>query len=319
MISRPPPPPSGSIQDTVRESIASMRKRPFPIPGGWRISIGGGRRGAVLLAIAGSWLTLRTPSAGAHAPAGSGAGSPSPSWGLLELNARLSGRVKFLARRSTEPAVLGADLPLGIGETPPLPAMLDDALEGMRAAWPALRGTPVERVLEELHRARPTRRRPGPAPAEPVAEALGAEGWSFEEREGGALSVALPRPFSQRAEVTCTAGGGVHVGATLARIDEQASVRRDAVGRMLLEANSAVRMVRAAVQRGDGCDTLLFEARFDRRPVAAELSTALGACALACDLYLREVQVLIEDERCARAFLALRSTTIPRSGVATPA
>jgi hypothetical protein len=79
---------------------------------------------------------------------------------------------------------------------------------------------------------------------------------------------------------------------------------QQALGVLLLSANGAVRLARAAV-KADSKQAATFEVAFGALPSASELDLALSALSVACRLFGREAKAL-EDENVARRYLELQ-------------
>ena len=75
------------------------------------------------------------------------------------------------------------------------------------------------------------------------------------------------------------------------------------MARLLLSANSVVRLARAVAVCEEEEATVRWEVVFGGAPCAAELAAAFGSLSVGCDLCGEEVQVLQEEE-IAREFLA---------------
>jgi hypothetical protein len=250
--------------------------------------------GSMLLAsarVSENWLHL-------DAPLKNGMARNQDAWQLLGMNQGLSGlsKVAFLPGQST-PRVR-AEIPLD--EDVDLQRRLREACAGLKAAAGKLHGE-----KEDQARAYSTAssHEPEHVDAQELRNFCTESGWKFTERAATKLAVDLgARSGFYQAIVEEQAGGAVSIAVELTRdTGVIGEISKRALGTLLLRASSVVRLARGSVREGG--EGASFEVLFQTRPSAAELSHALSALTVACDLCGQEV-VAMQDEFVAKNYLA---------------
>ncbi len=225
-------------------------------------------------------------------------------WDWLAWNATLAGGARFVVRAPASAARVRAEVPL------------DQDIDVGRRIVEACTGLEAAQRLVAY----------GPEPAPDgaassgvsLAALCGQTPWPVVERDGGTLAVELDVPGAfHQATIARRADGSVAVATPV--VDALAtgggpvsSVCEEALGLLLVRVGSVVRMVRAALEPGDGAAPH-FEVVFGSAPHPTELSHACAALSVACRLASREAAVLQCDEGVAQAYL----TQWPHNNITT--
>jgi len=214
-----------------------------------------------------------------------------------------------------------------------LPATAKFALPGLRSLrvraefpLPEERGSPADRIechLEgmrcSIHRLRelssrepageqsacPKASSPGPAAPGSLPEAIREAGWEFHERDGGGLVADLEvsgRLLQAHIERT---DAGARFRVTLFSEDSLEDDVRQALYLYLLQANAALRYVRAFVQRQGEATSAGFEVRVEGEPSPAEAGHALAALSVSGRFCAREME-LFKDSAAAGIYRSAR-------------
>ena len=133
--------------------------------------------------------------------------------------------------------------------------------------------------------------------------------WPFTERPDGRVAVVLDTPRDTAfAMLTQCPGKGVRIAVELMSAEVLAEPCQQALGLMLLTIGGVVRMTRAVAEQNADRAIVRFEVNFGSPPTATELTHALSALSVAVRLCRREMEVLQQDERIAKEYLALWQT-----------
>ncbi len=170
---------------------------------------------------------------------------------LVGRSREIPAAVKFAMRRHWSEFRLRAEFPLP-EESDAAAETIRKHLEGMRGALYRLREW-LSREGAEDGAAYPELKGDGQAIPGSLTELLSEAGWAYHERPGGALLVDLETgsQFLQAEVSHC--GAGARFGLTLYRHDDAGGNMPQALCLYLLEANAALRYVRAFLRRdGEG-------------------------------------------------------------------
>jgi hypothetical protein len=129
--------------------------------------------------------------------------------------------------------------------------------------------------------------------------------WPTTERPDGRLAVTLDVPGSFCQALVRPQADKVRVAVELVSEQSLSPVSRRALGLLLLSANSAVRMARAAAEDRNGLAAAWFEVVLTSRAAVAEAEHALAALSVACRLCVREVKAM-QDDAIAMEYLSVR-------------
>ena len=206
---------------------------------------------------------------------------------LAECWRELPATVKLAVRRNASEVRLRSEFPLP-EESDVSADRVREHLDGMRNALHSL--SSCEAAAEEM--ACPEPEGDGQAINGSLAEVLQEAGWPFHERPGGALLADLETgsEFLQAEVGRCA--GNARLRVTLHRDDEISEDAQQALCLYLLEANAALRYVRAFLQRDSEGLAAGFEVHVGGLPTAAEAGHALAALSVAARQCVREVKVL---------------------------
>jgi hypothetical protein len=233
------------------------------------------------------------------------------AWDLLQRNARLAGGVKYALPPTAPTPRLRTEFPL------------DGAIDldnRIRAACAGFKAA-VEKSCDgdgagELTSANDASEVPGAGA--PLAVLIQEAGWPCTERSSGRLAVDLDVPGAFHQAIVEERSDGLSAAVDLVTVDpSQSPDCCHAVGVMHLELSSIICMARpAAAATNVGSEARLkagVEVVFASRPTPRELDHGLAALSIACRLAAAETTVLHQDERTARAYLALRGRQPARS------
>lgn len=141
------------------------------------------------------------------------------------------------------------------------------------------------------------------APTPEIASLCREAGWRLQERSNGALVVDLEVDSAFVPALVEAQASGIGVEATVVTPLPDTGAGRAALAVLLMRANGAFRMVRAVIRANEGGSEAVLEARLPFDASAVELGLALGAVAVAAQHCAIEAQMLVCDERLARAYL----------------
>jgi len=228
---------------------------------------------------------------------------------MLVENGELPGGVKFSLAGPSAKATLSAEIPLGgddEADRASLEAWIAEACAGLRQGtlqWSILRAgasdLPLAEPLEER----------GEADEEAekyLAEVCRRAGWSFTTRASGHVAVRLDvRDAFCQAVLAQRVGKMARLRASLSSPALEQRVSAEAINLLMLSASGLVRLARAtACCSGDRWE-YGWEAVLPPDYLARELSHALSALSIACQLTVRELQVL-EETTIAREYVEVR-------------
>jgi hypothetical protein len=294
-------------------------------PGSWEFSLSNGVDLRVAAHLDKEWLLM-----GARCPGGLRHRSAQTVWHLLHANSRLAGAVKFAVPpgdRGEHELFARAELP--IDDATNLSGRIGAACAGFKAAAAAHtsllsargllttgpepgamahgRAEGIERIVEAQSGGDGGHAAEGPQESSVssfLSRLCSDAGWEFTERSGGALVIGLDVPAGfHQATLQGSASGAVVLAAELHSVHPTPSPCQYALGVLLLRANGALRMARAAVGRSDAPAAARFEVVFGDPPCSRELAHGLSALSIACRLYAEEARLLQQDERIAQEYL----------------
>ena len=142
------------------------------------------------------------------------------------------------------------------------------------------------------------------APAQDLASLCRETAWPFEQRPDGVLVVDLAVNGSYVPALVCARASGIAIEANVVTQLPDPGECRSALAALLLRVNGAFRMVRAVFCPAEHGSQAQLEAPLPADASAAELSTALGAVAVAAQHCAAEAQLLAHSAGLARAYLA---------------
>jgi hypothetical protein len=143
--------------------------------------------------------------------------------------------------------------------------------------------------------------------AEPWLDALRAEGWAWEERDDGSLSVPLhDTGLGLRAAAESHLGGtGLSLTTEIVGAPDLTPRSRRALGLLVLQGAGRVRMVGGVTGERNGRDWAGFSVGLPPDATPGEVDHALSALSLAASSMAREARALIDPD-VARRYLELR-------------
>lgn len=289
------------IDTALRATSASVER----VGDAWRCVLRDGVALAAEARVCDGWLILDAP-----APSDSSALEALPprvapirdrTWEAVSWNGILHGAAKLALREAGEGLSLRAELPLD--EEVDLMRRLAETWAGFMEGATVLRGEGFANHLGVAGASIPPR-------ALDLIALVREAGWPFHERTPRRLAVDLEVP------------GAVHQ-AIVEQRDDDGTVRifveletdgahpsplaLRALATMLLEANAALRFVRAAAALVEGCPRARFECVLAEGATACEIGHALAALSVACASAAREIAILLHDEAVAACFEAARA------------
>jgi hypothetical protein len=220
---------------------------------------------------------------------------------LLRAQEGLGGLNKFVDPGHGLPTCVQAEIPVGDGI--PFVARLGETLSALFAAQGSAASIPQSRppVIPES---------PEPSGQSALAKILRETRWSHHERDDASIAVDLESNRGYRqARLVVSAGGDFSARVEMADWRSPSTCSRAAAARMLLCANHATRMARAAAREEEDRWRFRFEVRLGTPPSERELHHVLGTLSVACRQWTRELRALEEDS-IARAYLAARAVGV---------
>ncbi len=274
---------SALAQRVVEQLQRSARSVERTSPHDWSLRLRNGRNLTARANLDDDWLTFRaTP----RTPP-----SRRQPWQLLALNDVLEGPARLtLSPRSGGPEIR-ADVALP----------LDPDGVDVRDACAALLN--ANAALQEEAEATPRELEPDGTGLQTPAlqERLAELGWPASIAPDGRIEIEV-RARGVRRAVAVTGFPAVRCAVTIATGDPLDTLRREALGVMLLLASGSTRLVRAAARSREDRDEVRFEVVVTA-PTPDRLDHALSALSLACDRFGLEASAL-HDAALARAYLA---------------
>jgi len=215
-------------------------------------------------------------------------------WDLLQWNGKLPGGAKFALGGCGPLIQVRAEIPLI--ENMDLNARMRQACAGFTTAWSQLQGDFDGAVRNEpVGSAELTG---------DLARLCQETGWSCIEQSAGPIKIDLETPnefYQARIERRLSQ---IHVQVEIAAAESISALCRQSLALFLLATSSHLRMARPVVET-DGRVLARLEVAFDRSPSGQEISHALAALSVGCQLAGRESVALLQDEELAREYLSL--------------
>lgn len=219
---------------------------------------------------------------------------------LLRAQEGLTGLAKLADPDHGRSACVRAEIP--VGEGIPLVARLGGTLTAIFAAQ-----RPVAQHSAPRGSTAATPHFPDPAGSQALARMLAETRWPHHGRDDASIAVDLESDRDHRqARLAISQNGHFSASVEMADWRSPSGPSRAAGARMLLCANHATRMARAAVQEEGDRWVYRFEVRLESSPSERELHHVLATLSVAGRRWTRELRAL-EEESIARAYLAARA------------
>jgi len=140
-----------------------------------------------------------------------------------------------------------------------------------------------------------------------LKQACVEKGWHVSERTGGEIYVNLDVPGVFQQASFSASGGQIYINATFGEWGDCGVTSLKALSSILLVVGGFVRRVRPSAFRNEECDSHipLLQVALYESPPAEEISGALSALWVACNLCARELP-LMRNEVTAGEYIAIR-------------